>query len=692
MFNKATSLISKWTGWDDNRTSQNAAGAGDDPGLPNVYNAPYFYGRITRQEAEDILKANGMQEGLFLLRESITPMGNFSLTIVHGDGCVHYSIEKKMNGQYMVSEGSPFSDPVSLIEHYQTMKNGFITIPRVPCNRQPDQEAIAFRGLSVKELHAHMKSAAKKMNANLTRALGPMRESLLMHVLQTLHERMPWFHGDISRDEGIERLQRSGHLDGKFIVRRRADGQSFALTLSHENAMRHYLISQVDGESYCIDAGPRFKALIVLIDHYHNKKDGLPCRLTIPCPNPHTDLQTWENYQQLTRNLLTKPNTTLASNDSPSPAPPARLPKQASASSMSMGKSPPSRPPPLPQSIPTRPVPSPLVEKRETTGASMLWDTSNSTFVEEEDIDDIVSFPEAEPLSFEEAEMLENIYIDIRGDVMSKDLKPDQVILEGKLGSGQFGEVRKGRCEFGRKTVPVAVKTLKNNDPDGEKEIWGEANLMKKLDHHHIVRMIGVCKGETLMLVLELAELGPLKKYLERHPSMKAWHQLELMEQISDGMEYLESMDVVHRDLATRNVLLVNDHFAKISDFGLSRIMDSTTDYYTAHGPGRWPLMWYAPECLYYHRFDSSSDVWSFGVTMWEIMSFGARPYDKKKPPQILHFIENGNRLAIPRYCPEDVYQIMLDCWQWDKADRPKFKELKPKLHKLYRKYKHTQT
>ncbi|RUS75078.1 hypothetical protein EGW08_017155 [Elysia chlorotica] len=680
MFTKASSFLQKLTGWDENRGAQNSGGHGDDPGLPNVYNAPFFYGRITRQEAEDILKANGMQEGLFLLRESITPMGNFSLTIAHEDSCVHYSIEKKMNGQYIVSEGSPFSDPLSLIEHYQTMKNGFITTPKVPCNRQPEQEAIAFRGLSVKELHAQMKSAAKRMNANLTRALGPMRESLLMHVLQTLHERMPWFHGEISRDEAIRRLERSGHADGKFIVRRRADGQSFALTLSHENAMRHYLINQVDGESYCIDAGPRFKALIVLIDHYHNKKDGLPCRLTSPCPDPNTDLETWENYQLLTKNLVSKtsqPATVFTSNGNP-------------------GTTPPSRPPPIPRhtsNVPTRspPIPSPLRnELRQSLGAEQLWETPNLQFGEDDE-DDTITFPEAEPLSTEEAEMLENTYIDIRGDVMSTDLKSDQVILEGKLGSGQFGEVRKGRCEFGRKTVPVAVKTLKNNDPDGEKEILSEANLMKKLDHQHIVRMIGVCKGETLMLVLELAELGPLKKYLERHQTMKTWHQLELMVQISDGMEYLDSMDVVHRDLATRNVLLVNDHFAKISDFGLSRIMDSSTDYYTAHGPGRWPLMWYAPECLYYHKFDSSSDVWSFGVTMWEIMSFGARPYDKKKPPQILNYLESGHRLVIPRNCPDDVYQIMLDCWQWDKADRPKFKELKPKLHRLCKRYQQAQ-
>ncbi|GFO37119.1 tyrosine-protein kinase [Plakobranchus ocellatus] len=646
MWRAAGSFISKLAGWDESQAGQNS-GAGDDPGLPNVYNAPFFYGRITREESEEILKMNGMQDGMYLLRESITPMGNFSLTIVHNHSCIHYSIEKKVNGQYMVSEGTPFPDPLSLIKHYQMLNNGFATMPKVPCNRHEGQEAIAFRGLSVEELHAHMKAAAKKMNANMSRALGPMRESLLMHVLQTLHERMPWFHGEISRDEGVRRLERSGHVDGKFIVRRRADGQSYALTLSHEKMMRHYLINQFDGDSFYIDAGPRFKALIVVY------------------------------YQSVINNLLSKPAKTGSNGNAAfiPPRIPQSLPPAAPVESTRR------RPPPPP-------VPSPNFEpSRGATASTLFWDTPHQNC--EEDEEEIqIGFPEVEPLSIEEAERLENTYIDIREDVMTSDLRSDQVILEGKLGSGQFGEVRKGRCQVGGKTVPVAVKTLKNNDPDGEKEILSEASLMKSLDHQHIVRMIGVCKGETLMLVLELAELGPLKKYLERHQMMKLWHQVELMMQICDGMEYLEMRDVVHRDLATRNVLLVNDHFAKISDFGLSRILDNNSEYYTAHGPGRWPLMWYAPECLYYHKFDSSSDVWSFGITMWEIMSFGARPYSKKKPSQILHFLESGNRLDIPRNCPNRIYQIMLDCWAWNKGDRRSFRDLKPHLVEMYEHYK----
>ncbi|KAH9488826.1 hypothetical protein Btru_058717 [Bulinus truncatus] len=635
----------------------------EEPTIPRVYDEPYFYGRITRLEAEDIIQVNGMADGLYLLRESITPMGNFSLTMAHDGRAVHYAIEKKIDGQFMIAEGQTFKDPVELIQHYKTHKTGFVTIPKIPCQRSPEQKAVAFRGVSYEDLHSYMKATAKSLNAPLAHALGPKREAMLMHVVKNLHEKMPWFHGEISREECIKRLESSGHQDGKFIIRSRADGQTFALTMSCDNSMRHYFILVHDGETYSIENGQRFKALIILVDHYHNKRDGLPCKLTIPCPAPETKQITWESYIKLSKNLTLKGVVNNLHRNSES----------------ERKLHPPLPAPPLP--IPERPPPPPIPP----------W-LNESHDEEEEDTTDGLPGQMGPAISQEEAEHLESIYIDIRDDVLSNDLRPDQVVLEGRLGSGQFGEVRKGICHLNRtRSVPVAVKTLKNNDPAGEKEILGEANLMKQLNHQHIVRMIGVCKGESLMLVMELAELGPLKKYLEKNLTIRSWHQLELMVQICEGMTYLESMDVVHRDLAARNVLLVTDHFAKISDFGMSRMVDDSSAYYLAHGPGRWPLMWYAPECLYYHKFDSKSDVWSFGITMWEIMSNGARPYDRKKPQQILQFIESGNRLSKPRNCDEKIYKIMLNCWEMHKEDRPRFCKLKSELQRLFEEFRRNQ-
>ena len=151
---------------------------------------------------------------------------------------------------------------------------------------------------------------------------------------------------------------------------------------------------------------------------------------------------------------------------------------------------------------------------------------------------------------------------------------------------------------------------------------------MAKLDHRHIVRLIGVCENDPFMLVMELAPLGPLNKYLQNHgQNMTDTDILRLMLQVAKAMQYLEDVNYVHRDLAARNILLVNEKFAKVSDFGMSRALGQGKDYYKARSASKWPLKWYAPECIYYYKFSSKSDVWSFGVALWEAMSRGEMPY-----------------------------------------------------------------
>uniref|UniRef100_K7E7K8 Protein kinase domain-containing protein n=1 Tax=Ornithorhynchus anatinus TaxID=9258 RepID=K7E7K8_ORNAN len=147
---------------------------------------------------------------------------------------------------------------------------------------------------------------------------------------------------------------------------------------------------------------------------------------------------------------------------------------------------------------------------------------------------------------------------------------------------------------------------------------------MRRLDNPYIVRMIGLCRAEAWMLVMELADLGPLNKYLQKNRHVQARNLTELVHQVCMGMRYLEENSFVHRDLAARNVLLVTQHYAKISDFGLSKALNADQNYYRAQTHGKWPVKWYAPSASTTTSLQQS-DVWSFGVLMWEAFSYGQK-------------------------------------------------------------------
>ncbi|CAG2196833.1 Tyrosine-protein kinase Shark,Receptor tyrosine-protein kinase erbB-4,Tyrosine-protein kinase ZAP-70,Melanoma receptor tyrosine-protein kinase,Ephrin type-A receptor 2,Tyrosine-protein kinase JAK1,Tyrosine-protein kinase Fer,Tyrosine-protein kinase FRK,Ack-related non-receptor tyrosine kinase,Tyrosine-protein kinase HTK16,Tyrosine-protein kinase SYK [Mytilus edulis] len=226
-------------------------------------------------------------------------------------------------------------------------------------------------------------------------------------------------------------------------------------------------------------------------------------------------------------------------------------------------------------------------------------------------------------------------------------------------GSGQFGSVQKGYCTLkGKGRIPVAVKKLKSDDKSAEEEMLKEADVMKNLSHKRIVRMIGLCRADCIMLVLELCPCGPLNSFLAKHKEMKQSAVVNLMWQVAQGMAYLHSQNYVHRDLAARNVLLVSKSSAKISDFGMSKAYNIGNDYYKAREAGKWPLKWYAPECVYFWKFDAKSDVWSYGITLWEATSYGEKPYKTLKGNEIMKFlVEDKMRLKKPEFCDEQVYE-----------------------------------
>lgn len=141
-------------------------------------------------------------------------------------------------------------------------------------------------------------------------------------------------------------------------------------------------------------------------------------------------------------------------------------------------------------------------------------------------------------------------------------------------------------------------------------------------------------------------------------------------------MHYLETQHFVHRDLAARNILLSSLHQAKISDFGLSRALCAGDNYYQTSRGGKWPIKWYAPESCNFGIFSHASDVWSFGVTLWEMYSFGEPPYGNMKGADVIKMVEKGSRLSKPDACPDNVFNIVSSCWNYDAKDRPTFRFL----------------
>ncbi|XP_025926722.1 activated CDC42 kinase 1 isoform X1 [Apteryx rowi] len=252
-----------------------------------------------------------------------------------------------------------------------------------------------------------------------------------------------------------------------------------------------------------------------------------------------------------------------------------------------------------------------------------------------------------------------------------------------KLGDGSFGVVRRGEwCTPAGKTLNVAVKCLKTDvlsQPEVLDDFIREVNAMHSLDHKNLIRLYGVVLSHPMKMVTELAPLGSLLDRLRKNQGHFLISTLcQYAIQVAKGMAYLESKRFIHRDLAARNILLASNEQVKIGDFGLMRALPKNDDHYVMQEHRKVPFAWCAPESLKTRTFSHASDTWMFGVTLWEMFTYGQEPWIGLNGSQILHKIDKeGERLPRPEDCPQDVYNVMLQCWAHKPEDRPTFVALR---------------
>lgn len=527
-------------------------------------------------------------------------------------------------------------------------------------------------------------------------------------VLKSLHFSQQWFKQNLDRDSSNELLTRAGLDNGKFLVRSSSSinnplRDAYKISLCFANDVKHYKIktniysstnSNGDTEElskYCLEGGLEFDSITQLVDYYHRCSDGLAFVLRTPliqAPRINSDLLTFLSSRNTLANnsntnsrqiqhqqqqqhhkgisaLLSNGDNIYNSNRMYD----FILNKQLNTNNDDNNN-------------------NQLVNNR-TSNRNRKGDEnagsgeSGVAYLDDEpanpnDISNLNLIPEMKRSLFEKEENY--TYGSLSAESI-KEIDIKDLVIYDKLGSGCFGCVYRGALLSRAQETPVAIKQLNLDNDESKDEISKEAELMKSLNNPFVVKFIGMCyhQNGSLMIVLELAKLGPLHKYLRAHKSMSIIQIVKICYQVALAMQYLSSKNLVHRDLAARNVLLVSEDLAKVSDFGMSRKMGENK-YYETHSQGKWPLKWYPPDATTSGKFDEKSDVWSYGVTCWEATSYGGRPYQGIDIACLLVKLNNGHRLDKPAQCPLEIYNLMLKCWQDAKSMRPTFKELVKEL------------
>lgn len=277
------------------------------------------------------------------------------------------------------------------------------------------------------------------------------------------------------------------------------------------------------------------------------------------------------------------------------------------------------------------------------------------------------------------------------------------IVMKHKLGGGQYGDVYE--AVWKRYNMTVAVKTLKE-DTMALKDFLEEASIMKEMKHPNLVQLLGVCTREPpFYIITEFMSNGNLLDFLRNgnrfvfitnvfvtnmfvllfrcvRDEIRAEVLMFMATQIASAMSYLEASNFIHRDLAARNCLVADQHLVKVADFGLARLMRDDT--YTAHAGAKFPIKWTAPEGLAYNKFSTKSDVWAFGILLWEIATYGMSPYPGVELTDVYHMLESGYRMECPPGCPFRIYDLMRQCWHWEPSERPTFYEIHQILENMF--------